>query len=308
MEVSDDDSNPLLVESMIKPAHEPTEGAGSTELVALPWLSLLRIGGPEAAAFLDRQLTINVSSLQPTDAAIGCWCDAKGRSLSTLWIKRDVNADEGFLLACHHSLRDQISKRLQLFILRAAVTVQPVNDLHMAVRTDQKQWPSICWRELRCVSSSNAACCENDDLAQQWARHEILAGFVWLDEHTTATYLPQMLAMSRWQALDFGKGCFPGQEIIARAHYLGRVKRGLYRFEAVGRPDNLECTDDTVRDQHGLQIGEVISEVSTPCANADQQNVLRCGLAVLQIATTFSDTVLCYAKSEVKFTPINNSE
>jgi len=312
MGVSDDDSHPLLAETMNKHAHEatanePNVSACRTKLVALPSLSLLRINGAGAAAFLDRQLTVNVSSMQPADAAIGCWCDASGRSLCTLWITRDEHADDGFLLACHHALRDQISKRLQLFILRAAVTVQPAMDLSMAVRADPAQWPSACWRELRCVSSSSLACCENDELAVQWARHEIRAGFVWLDEHTTATYLPQMLAMSRWQALDFGKGCFPGQEVIARAHYLGRVKRGLYRFETISRLAELECIDNAVTDQNGVHVGEVVTQARMPSAHADHDNVLCCGLAVLQIAVTLPDSMLCYAGSEVKFTPVNGS-
>lgn len=281
---------------------QPTAGVASA-LTALPGPALFRVEGADAAAFLDRQLTINVSSLAAGDTAIGCWCDAKGRVVCTLWIQRGETTADGFLLACHHTLRDSVVKRLQMYVLRAAVKVAAVDQLCLAVPSDRASWPSSCWQALTCVQRIDVG--THEDLAQHWAVHEIEAGFVWLDAGTSGVYLPQMLAMSRWQALDFHKGCFPGQEVIARAHYLGRVKRGLYHFAYNPDADSCQLSETAVTDDSGTRIGEVIVAVMVPTDAA--QDRLCCGLAILQIDNTFSDTVLSYAGDDVIFTPVNDS-
>lgn len=283
-------------------ASQAVTGIANT-LTALPGPALFRVEGADAAAFLDRQLTINVSSLAAGDAAIGSWCDAKGRVVCTLWIKRAETTADGFLLACHHTLRDAVVKRLQMYVLRAAVEVAAVDQLCLAVPTDRTSWPNSCWQALNCVQRNDVG--TRDDLAQHWAVHEIKAGFVWLDASTSGVYLPQMLAMSRWQALDFHKGCFPGQEVIARAHYLGRVKRGLYRFAYESDADPALTGETAVTDTSGTRIGEVIVAAMVPINAAPDRCC--CGLAVLQIRNTFSDIVLCYAGDDVIFTPVNDS-
>lgn len=65
----------------------------------------------------------------------------------------------------------------------------------------------------------------------EWRRLEIAAGVAWLDEATREAFLPQMLDLERLGALSFDKGCYPGQEIVARTRYLGELKRRLYRAE-----------------------------------------------------------------------------
>ncbi len=279
--------------------HAKSASAGEPDLIALPQLSVLCVTGTDAAAFLDRQLSINVSSLSAGAAAMGCWCDAKGRSLCTLWIQRDQHDTDGFRLALHHSLQAQICKRLQMFILRAAVTVSPAPDLAMAVPAAVSSWPACCWHALCCVRDSESH--TRPQLARQWSVHEIQSGLVWLDQHSSGLYLPQMLAMTRWQAVDFGKGCYPGQEVIARARYLGRVKRGLYRFEADLQAEPTGHHDDAVLDQAGNRTGTILT------LGADSEHHRLHGLAVLQIRDTSSDMVLCYAGDDIKFTPVNDS-
>ena len=66
----------------------------------------------------------------------------------------------------------------------------------------------------------------------EWRRLEIEAGIAWLAEGSRESFIPQMLDLDRLGALSFDKGCFPGQEVIARTRYLGRLKRRLYRVRA----------------------------------------------------------------------------
>ncbi len=272
-------------------------------LVALPWLRVMRIAGSEAADFLDGQLTIRVSTLLPGESAIGCWCDAKGRTLCTLWIHRDENPGMGFLLASHHTLHDFVSKRLQMFVLRAAVVLQPEPEYRMAVSNNSTNWSTCCWQELRCVRTTDTN--EDEQTARLWAVHEIDSGFVWLDDRTSGVYLPQMLAMAKWQALDFAKGCFPGQEIIARAHYLGRVKRGLYQFQTPLQAADQITVGAPVLDKNADQIGEIIALAGCCDPQLDQKKVSNHGLAVLRSAGADDDEMLFCAGNDIKFTRIN---
>ncbi len=274
-------------------------------LVALPWLRVMRIAGSEAAEFLDRQLTIRVSTLQAGERAIGCWCDAKGRALCTLWIQRSENASDSFLVACHESLHDLVCKRLRMFILRAAVELQPAPELGLAVSNNSSNWSACCWQELCCVPTTDAHV--DAAVAEHWAVHEIDAGFVWLDKGTSGVYLPQMLAMSKWQALDFAKGCFPGQEIIARAHYLGRVKRGLYQFQTPLQAADQITVGDPVLDNNAEQIGDILALASGIDPPDNQGKAATHGLAVLKIAGADSHEMLFCAGNDVKFTRINES-
>lgn len=277
----------------------------ASALVALPWLRVMRITGSEAAEFLDRQLTIRVSTLQAGERAIGCWCDAKGRSLCTLWIQRSENDSDSFLVACHESLHDLVCKRLQMFILRAAVKLQPAPELGLAVSNYSSNWSACCWQELCCMPTTDVHA--DVAVAEHWAVHEIDAGFVWLDDRTSGLYLPQMLAMSKWQALDFAKGCFPGQEIIARAHYLGRVKRGLYQFQAPLQTADQITVGDPVLDNNAEQIGDIIALASGIDPQHNQGKVATHGLAVLKIAGADDHGMLFCAGNDVKFTRINES-
>ena len=75
-----------------------------------------------------------------------------------------------------------------------------------------------------CVDDSNEASADPADLAQ-WRSEELLSGLTWLGMKTTNQFIPQMLGLERLNAVSFKKGCFPGQEVVARVKYLGKLKR-----------------------------------------------------------------------------------
>ena len=75
------------------------------------------------------------------------------------------------------------------------------------------------------------------DDAEAWRAGELLAGIAWLDAASTDSYIPQMLGFENIGAVSFSKGCYPGQEIVARARYLGKVKRKPVIAAIEGSPD-----------------------------------------------------------------------
>lgn len=192
----------------------------------IPDLSALRISGVDSSQFLDAQLSNNVSTLAIAEQCVACWCNPKGQAIAVCLIERKNNDD--FLLFCNNELVDNVVSRLSLFVLRAQVTITKVDQAVAWVPPTSST--SNPWKGIT-VAEESAKITENTQTIAYWRNVQIMAGFSWLSKVTSSRFLPQMLALERWQAIDYQKGCFPGQEIIARTHYLGRVKRGLYRLQ-----------------------------------------------------------------------------
>jgi folate-binding protein YgfZ len=89
-----------------------------------------------------------------------------------------------------------------------------------------------------------------------WKAAELQQGVAWLDERTSERFIPQMLGFDRIGAVSFNKGCYPGQEIVARARYLGKVKRGPLQLRLEAE------TDAAKRSPAGLETGAVVALVT----------------------------------------------
>jgi folate-binding protein YgfZ len=133
-----------------------------------------------------------------------------------------------------------ILDRLRLFVLRARVELVPAEDLIVLGLADL---PASCsannaWSTAsglsygfskRAGGSGDAAAADADGAAE-WKVRELQHGVAWLGPRTRERFIPQMLGFDRLGAVSFSKGCYPGQEVIARAKYLGKVKRGPLRL------------------------------------------------------------------------------
>ena len=160
-------------------------------------LTALDIAGADAATFLHGQFTTDVTGLADGQAGLSAWCDPKGRALFTFILAR---RDEAFLLLLPADMRETFSKRLSMYRLRADVTI---------AAADAQAIPPIPY-----LSATDAT-----TLIRQ--------GIPLLHPPTSGRFLPQELNLDDLHALSFSKGCYPGQEIIARLRYRGAVKRRL---------------------------------------------------------------------------------
>jgi folate-binding protein YgfZ len=227
---------------------------------------LLTVEGRDARAFLHTQLTNDVQGLPAARAQYAAYCTPKGRMLATFLL--GATAD-GVWLQLHHRLAEPIAARLRKYVLRSAVQVQdhsdrvaligvggpqaaslveglveavPVEPLALAVRGSL----TVCALEAGCFQLMAPA----DQATQLWDRlvargaqpsgdpgwrwRRIQAGIPWVTEATQELFVPQMANLDRIGAISFSKGCYPGQEIVARAHYRGEVKRRLFRGHTDG--------------------------------------------------------------------------
>lgn len=218
---------------------------------ARPELAAIAFKGKDAAAFLQNQLTQDVVSLSPGDATFAALCQPKGRVIALLLVGV---AEDGLRVVCHRDLADDLVRHLQRFVFRDDVVIEPLpattvcaDDGVVDVDADSgadvfEPLPGHRYVLVEGpVATGDAAA--KPGPAETARAKELAAGIAWLDATTTEQFLPQMIGHETIGALSFAKGCFPGQEIIARTRYLGKLKR----FPWTGKLDAplpLEALDD----------------------------------------------------------------
>lgn len=203
---------------------------------------LLSVTGADARAFLHAQLTNDIEHLSPERAALAGWCSAKGRLLATFLV---IPASDGFLLQLARDLAAPVAKRLSMFVLRSKVKVTDVSEAWQQFglwEADLAQ-PDVAWqgdrvsvrmgerRYLELLSKAQSSETPNAD-ESQWTLEEIRAGRPLITAATQDQFVPQMVNLEQLGGVDFRKGCYPGQEIVARAQYRGQVKRRMVRKHA----------------------------------------------------------------------------
>jgi tRNA-modifying protein YgfZ len=203
---------------------------------------LLSVSGSDARAFLHAQLTNDIEHLAADQAALAGWCSAKGRLLASFLV---IPAEEGFLLQLARDLAAPVAKRLAMFVLRAKVKVADVSDAweQFGLWDADVGTPGVAWSgrvatvqvgERRFVQLAPAGELKEPVNAHeaQWTLQEIRAGRPLITSATQDQFVPQMVNFEQIGGVDFKKGCYPGQEIVARAQYRGQVKRRMVRITA----------------------------------------------------------------------------
>ena len=203
------------------------------ERARLTRYGVLSVRGDDARDFLHAQLTIDMQSLVGERAALAGWCSAKGRLLATFLV---IPAPGGFLLQLARDLAPAVAKRLGMFVLRAKVKIADESDawVQYGIWNAGREQPGVRVDEgrfLQLVPAAEPQPEANADEAQ-WALQEIRAGRPLITAATQDQFVPQMVNLEKLGAVDFHKGCYPGQEIVARAQYRGQVKRRMVQLRA----------------------------------------------------------------------------
>jgi tRNA-modifying protein YgfZ len=226
-------------------------------------LALLRARGADATRFLQGQLTQDVARLVPQQAALAGYCSAKGRLLATMLLSRD--ADDELSLLVSADLAAGLAKRLSMFVMRAQckITDDTAATPLFAVLGDgalqalAADAPAEPWGRqqaggvglLRMPGSPFFVLMGTADaigqrwpaigrvMAEQppapadtWREQLITAGIPWVVAATQEQFVPQMVNLELLGGVNFQKGCYPGQEVVARSQYRGTLKRRMQRF------------------------------------------------------------------------------
>jgi len=214
---------------------------------------LIRARGPDAVSFLQGQLTNDIAAIGVLQARLAGFCSAKGRLQASFIVWK--LADDDLLLACAASVLASTLKRLSMFVLRAKCKLNDASAefaLHGAVGQTARallgDLPAWSGRAIdgggslvrlpdvdgvaRCLVASHqppAAAPLSDAV---WRALEVRSGIPLIEAATVDQFVPQMLNYELVGGVDFRKGCYPGQEIVARSQYRGTIKRRMFLFES----------------------------------------------------------------------------
>ncbi len=236
----------------------------TTRIAKLEHYGLLHAAGADARAFLHAQLTNDLEHLAPGQARYAGWCSAKGRLLATFLV---VPHADGFLLQLSRDLVPVVLKRLSMFILRSKVKLSDASGQW----TQYGVWGPEAGEPLA-VSERDGAIAVGIDVdrrlvlapeghlspdapADDWMLAEIRAGRPLIAQPTQDQFVPQMVNLELAGGVDFRKGCYPGQEVVARAQYRGAVKRRMVRLRGAAlKPGQELYSDDTPGQPSGMVV------------------------------------------------------
>ncbi|MGB7754463.1 MAG: hypothetical protein WBL23_00140 [Salinisphaera sp.] len=253
-------------------------------------LGVIRVTGSDAGEFLRAQLSNDVSRLGPDRHFLAAWCDAKGR---TQLVLRVVAMPDAYLLLVPQMLIEAALKRLRMFVLRSKVELtdasaeygivglHDIADAPAVNRTvvrDDRIWlglPGSAAHPARTLVLHPVTAPPPDRAlafdSPEWQLSEIDAGVPQITAATQGEFVPQMLNLHWLMAIDFDKGCYPGQEVIARLHYRGRLTRRVFRLDWSG---TCPAPGDVLRDDADQAAGQILQAAGTRSGRA---------LAVLRI-------------------------
>ena len=179
-------------------------------------LSTLKITGPDAAEFLQGQLTNDIRRLEREPEMLAAWCNPKGR---VIWFGTVWPIESGFGLSVPADLVADVARRLTMFRFRSKVDFETVDE-------GQTVDPAFL----------------------------VANGYPYIGTGQCEQFTPHMLNLDLLDAISFDKGCYTGQEIVARTHYKGATKRRTLRFAA-----GSEVSPGDKVQLDGRDIGEVLN-------------------------------------------------
>ncbi|MDP2326188.1 MAG: hypothetical protein Q8N51_19475 [Gammaproteobacteria bacterium] len=232
--------------------------------ITLDDLRILAVTGGDRAIFLQGQLTQDVASVRSDTTLMAGWADAKGRLLFAGHLfSIHAGSEEALALLVPAELADALLKRLRMYVLRAKVQVSLLDQaivgrLGIPDRGTPDQAIRLLGRPDRHLllgTAASATTCARGD----WQLADIRDGIPEITAATTGKFVPQMVNLDLLDGISFTKGCYTGQEIVARMKYLGRVKRRMLHFSVPGTPP---AAGTPLYSERGV-VGAVVSAAAT---------------------------------------------
>lgn len=297
---------PVRISSFGNPEQEQAAARhGAVACPLLEWVAL-SVAGPDAASFLHGQFTNDVAGLAVGAVQYNGYCSPKGRMLANFPLARIKDTE--YQLVVPADIAPALIRRLRMFVLRAKVAVTPLAESHVCIGIAgpagaEPQTQSVHQEEgltivglpdgrLLAVCAASRARPFWETITRSatpagsnvWDWLAINAGLPGITAVTQDKFVPQMLNWELVGGVNFQKGCYPGQEIVARMQYLGRLKERLYRAH-VAAEDAIAPGAPLYGAQFGEQsCGTMVNAAPAPGGGSDV-------LAVIQIASAQHDRI-----------------
>ena len=235
--------------------------AGSASGMApLPHWGVIRVTGDDAVTFLQGQLTQDIAQLSLSEARLAAFCNAKGRMQASFIVFK--RSEQEILLICSRDILPATLKRLSMFVLRAKASLSDASEeftlagiVGVAIENvagyARPAWtkadfdastivflPSAAGqpRVLWCAPAGSALPDVPALPGGLWQWLEVQSGIAMITQPIFEAFVPQMLNYESVGGVNFKKGCYPGQEIVARSQFRGTIKRRAYLARTAGTP------------------------------------------------------------------------
>ena len=217
----------------------------------LTQLGAIMVTGADARVYLQGQVTADLDQLSPSRVQLACCNSAQGRVQAVFWM---LQRGDGIALILPATMIDTTVTRLRKYVLRAKAKIEGAPDMQVgmlarsALPTDVTLSGSHAHQQLGGVSYFNLpgiddvlvlganVAAADDAREQHWKLAQVRVGLPQVHPETHEAFVAQMLNLDLLDGISFEKGCYTGQEIIARAHFRGAVKRRMFRFSFAGSP------------------------------------------------------------------------
>jgi tRNA-modifying protein YgfZ len=281
------DNAPMTTSSVPQPSPNlPTNGCAQLS----DW-GVARASGADAVTFLHSQLTHDVALLGEGGARYAAFCNAQGRMLANMVLWKQGSE---VWLAMPRSVMEATLKRLRMFVMRAKCTLEDLSDSvgvwgvwgdeasqHTSAVWTTAMVNDVTWVRLpdahvhavagalahtetragvpRALVIAPEAPASIDASAAQWAWLDVSAALPWVTPETVGQLVPQMVNMESLDGVSFKKGCYPGQEVVARSQFRGAIKR---RGERVHSAQPMRAGDDVFAGDQA--VGVVVNAEASP--------------------------------------------
>ncbi len=286
-----------------------------TVLCDLSHFGLLYFSGEDCRSFLHSQLSSDVQKLTTATVQYSSYCTPKGRVLASLLLWQSA---EGYFAQLHDNLRESIHRRLAKFVLRSKVKISNASDTLISlglagnnaetlakqnfsaipqqvlgaahtpsatlIRLSPNRFQIVCTAEQAPVLWGKLRQSATPAGYQCWDWLNIRNGIPVITPATQEQFVPQMLNMEAIGAVSFNKGCYPGQEVIARTQHLGTLKRRMYIANILSETSPQSGEELSSGDAQGQANGVIVNAAASPDGGYDV-------LAVIQIASARTEDV-----------------
>ena len=229
--------------------------------------ALLKLSGADAQSFLQNQLSNDVNALKAGEVQLNAYCQHQGKIIALFWLMQQSG---DYYLSFPQDLKSLVVQRFTMFKLMSAVEIEDLSDQVIQLGVIDEAFEGA----YRLNSQQSIVLAENIDgieLANStlWTNTCIENMLPEVSLTTSENFVPQMLNLDVGEVgVSFTKGCYPGQEVVARLHYLGEAKRRLYRFESTHElhvGDELLASDSTSAKASGMVVSCAASESRYLC-------------------------------------------
>ena len=243
----------------------------------LEHLRILTISGEDAGELLQGQMTQDVRKLEDEKIHITSFCNVQGRVIASAFIQE---RNDQYDLILSSEIIDDLENHLQRYILRSKVLIEQSDEKTFGayksdINEDSKECRSLKNdpKRVLTLSSQVPESIDNFITSEEWIRCDIENSIAIINKESTEKFIPQMLNLDILDAVSFSKGCYTGQEVVARVQHRGKIKQRMFKFK----------TENEDLISHGSEIHHESKKVGTVVISKLIDNY-SIGLAVINSA------------------------